>query len=162
MDVTFRRYPINFQMTDSILRSHGSLAIQADNPHCAAGNGGGGWVYYTLALGATGGPGIASVRNDPAHVFVPSEVPPNLGNWARPGVIPLRIESLSRHFQLRLKLPLVRAIRFGMTNAPYLRRRMTMVASLVGRISRTTTASYLACLHLSNPSRMSFDPMPCL
>src|SRR5437867_8461473 len=29
-----------------------------------AGNRGRGWVYYTVALGATGGPGIASVRND--------------------------------------------------------------------------------------------------
>jgi hypothetical protein len=67
-----------------------------------AGNGGRGWVYYTLALGETGGPGIASVRNDPAHVFVPSDGLPNLGNWARPGVIPLRIESLSRQFRLRI------------------------------------------------------------
>lgn len=67
-----------------------------------AGNGGRGWVYYTLALGASGGPGIASVRNDPAHIFVPTGEPPNLGNWARPGVIPLRIESLSRRFQLRI------------------------------------------------------------
>jgi hypothetical protein len=66
-----------------------------------AGNGGRGWVYYTVALGATGGPGIASVRNDPAHVFIPSEDLPNLGNWARPGIIPLRISS-SRHFQLRV------------------------------------------------------------
>ena len=65
------------------------------------GNGGRGWVYYTLALGASGGPGIASVRNDPAHVFVPIGEPPNLGNWARPGIIPLRISS-SRHFQLRV------------------------------------------------------------
>jgi hypothetical protein len=58
-------------------------------------------VYYTVALGATGGPGIASVRNDPAHVFIPSEDLPNLGNWAQPAIIPLRISS-SRHFQLRV------------------------------------------------------------
>ena len=65
------------------------------------GNGGRRWVYYTLALRASGGPGIASVPNDPAHVFVPIGEPPNLGNWARPGIIPLRISS-SRHFQLRV------------------------------------------------------------
>jgi hypothetical protein len=53
-----------------------------------AGNGGRRWVFYTVALGA--------------HVFVPIDEPPNLGNWARPGVIPLRIERLSRHFQLRV------------------------------------------------------------
>src|SRR2546427_6645168 len=33
-----------------------------------AGNGGRGWVIYTVAFGATGGPGIASVRNDSANI----------------------------------------------------------------------------------------------
>jgi len=37
---------------------------------------------------------------NPAHVFVPADEPPDLGNWARPGVIPLRLSSISRHFQL--------------------------------------------------------------
>src|SRR5690349_21767219 len=37
-----------------------------------AGNRGRGWVSYTVALGATGGPGIASVRNDPGRVFLPA------------------------------------------------------------------------------------------
>src|SRR5262249_50321436 len=67
-----------------------------------AGNPGRGWVYYTVALGTTGAPGIESVRNDPAHVFVPADEPPNLGNWARPGIIPLHIVSVPRHLQLRI------------------------------------------------------------
>ena len=98
---------------DSDPRWAGEEIVEAFQPHrmiCeaqtvlveGAGNRGRGWVSYTLALGATGGPGIASVRNDPAHVFVPSDGLPNLGNWARPGIIPLRIESISRHFQLRV------------------------------------------------------------
>ena len=67
-----------------------------------AGNPGRGWVSYTIALGATGGPGITSVRNDPAHVSIPAGDLPNLGNWARPGIIPLHIENILRHFQLRV------------------------------------------------------------
>jgi hypothetical protein len=68
-----------------------------------AGNPGIGWVSYTVAVGLFGVPSIVAHTNDPAHVFLPAEEPPHdLGNWARPGVIPLPLERLSHHFQLRI------------------------------------------------------------
>jgi hypothetical protein len=65
-----------------------------------AGDPGERWVSYSVALDLAGAPRIASHTNN-APPF-PAKEPPNLGTWARPGVIPLPLERLSSHFQLRI------------------------------------------------------------
>src|SRR5262245_31201221 len=62
-----------------------------------------GLVSYIVQLDSNGAPRIVSQTNDPAHSFerIPPE-PPNLGNWARPGITPLVSAATTHRFQLRV------------------------------------------------------------
>ena len=67
-----------------------------------AGNPRRGWLSYTLEFNLAGAASIAIYERDLSHVFLPADAPPSLGNWARPGIIPLPLENPLRHFQLRV------------------------------------------------------------